>query len=177
MIILSGCTGSTGHVPLHVDSPGGFGVLPFEDRSGSTDATLGSQVAHQFASRLAAGAFDVIDPRQIDALFAEAGMELPDRFDARAREMIRTVTGCDMVVTGVITDVVPGDGFNAPKAVISIRLVDLESGYTVYSLGRSYPGGVGNRLGGDTDRLVLDCADYLADRMSLDVARREGSDE
>ncbi len=169
-ILMAGCAPSTERIQVHVNSGGGLGVMKFEDRSGGSDPSLGSQVAHQFASRLALGMGNVIEPNQMEALFAESGREIPTELDSDAQQMIRQVTGCDIVVTGIVTRLVEGDRDGRPKAVVSIRLIDLESGYTLYRRGKTLPGLEMKIRYRDSGHLALDCADFLADRMTHEVA-------
>jgi len=170
LLAVTACGPSHETLRLRVNSGGGLAVMAFDDRTGRGDEAMGSQVAHQFASRLAINMGNVVEPHQMEALFAEAGEQVPRGRSTEAYESIREVTRCDMAVIGSVNELADGDGFDPPKAAVSIRLVDLASGYTLYSRGKSLPDGSALTPNSEAGYLLLRCADYLADRMAVDVA-------
>jgi hypothetical protein len=177
LLALTACAPSHEKVRLRVSPGDGLAVMTFDDRTGRGDEAMGSQVAHQFASRLAINMGNVVEPHQMEALFAEAGKEVPRGRTAEAYESIREVTRCDVAVIGSVNELADGDGFDPPKAAVSIRLVDLASGYTLYARGKSLPDGSALTPNREAGYLLLRCADYLADRMAVDVAFAEGEFE
>lgn len=151
--------------------------MTFEDRTGRGEPALGSQVAHQFASRLALGTGNVMEPHQLEALFAERGMDIPMEQTTDAFTSIRDVTRCDVLVLGSVNSFSEGEDGVPPKAAVSIRLIDLTSGFSIYSRGKFLPERATNLQHREAGYLVLDCADYLADRMSVDIAFIEEESE
>ncbi len=168
--LVAGCATSREKVQLRVISGGGLAVMTFDDRTGGNESSLGSQVAHQFASRLALGMGNVVEPHQLEALFAERGEEVPLKLTAEGLASIREVTQCDVLIVGSVNNFSEGEGGIPPNAAVSIRLVDLASGHAIYSRGKVLPGNRTNLHQQAAGDLVLDCADFLADRMSVEIA-------
>jgi len=150
-------------------------ILPFEDRTGHDEEGLGKRLSDQFASRLALGSLAVIDRAQVEAAFAEAGVEIPERLTAEDRRAIREVTGCEAVVTGLLAEYEEGSLWNPPKVALAVRFVDLAGGGTLYRDGGVSPPPAGGALFQDAERLALGFAGDLADRMNHRIHAEGGA--
>lgn len=134
-LILIGCAGSAPPDldTTRFDGPQRLLVLPFENRTEGGSDVLGAEVTDLLVAHLRIYSLATLGPADLEAIYAEQGRPLPQRMDGPAMKEFAELTGCDGVVSGVITEYDAGRRFSKDRLAFNVRVIDPASGRRIYS--------------------------------------------
>jgi hypothetical protein len=106
-------------------------VLPLEDRSGSADPQMAQRLTELLVAQLRLVSLSTLGPRDIAAVYEEAGRSMPERFDAATLRWFAEASGCEAVVIGSINDYKAGKAWSDDRLALAVRLVDPSTGKVI----------------------------------------------
>ena len=108
-------------------------VLPFENRSESSERTLGTFMTELFVSQLRHSPLTIIAPSALVSAYADAKRPVPTTYDLRTLNEIADLTGCDAVILGAVTQYSSGRSLKEDRVGFDVRIIDARTGTRLFA--------------------------------------------
>lgn len=131
LVATGGCGASRGGESARL--PERVLVLPFADRTGSDNPLLADEITDLFVAELRIVHLSTQGPAEAREQYGDLTGLDPYRLAPATLSELAAATGCEGVLTGVITKYRSGGTFGTDEFAFNVRVTDARSGRTVMS--------------------------------------------